>query len=101
MILLIEDVLEEYKKSFSGTDQKSFVTTKWEEYLCDFAFKIELFEGSGKILINSKEIRVIFFADEDFYWDKEVREDFRSHLKKYIDSSVRKIRYKLNKIEPS
>jgi hypothetical protein len=88
-------VMERYHKSFAEYGPENYVEEEWEIYRCNFKFKIHLFEGSGKILINSQEVRVLFFTNEKFYWEKEIREDFKKHLKKYIDSAIRQAKYKI------
>lgn len=99
VVSLLKGVIKRYHESFEENDPESYIQEEWEIYRCVFKFKIHLFEGSGKILINSQEVRVIFFAQEKFYWEKEIREDFKKHLKKYIDSAVRQMKYKIFKLK--
>ncbi len=92
----LKGIMENYHKSFV---EDEYVEEKWFHYKCNFSFKVGLFEGNGKIFINHEEVRIVFYANEKFYWEKEIREDFEKSLRKYIDSSTRRIQYKIFKFK--
>ncbi len=87
----IKGVMRDYHKTFEEINPDSFIKEDWEIFRCFFSFKVFLFEGSGKILITSGEVRISFFADKKFYWEKELREDFRRHITKRVDRAVKRI----------
>jgi hypothetical protein len=91
MMERIKGLMSFYQDSFAEVSLGNYVKEDWRGNICEFKFKVNLFEGSGNIIVTAGEIRVKFFSHSKFYLEKEIREDFEKHIVLYMRLAMRKI----------